>query len=95
MTAAENVNTTQNTRLTALESAPPPASFPATTVMLFYNAAAPTGWTKITTGINDRALRVVSGSGGVGGGSFGFSASLQQISTRVLLLLDCQHTAIT
>lgn len=41
---------------------------PAGTVMVFYQAAAPTGWTKVVTQ-NDKALRVVSGSGGVAGGT--------------------------
>jgi hypothetical protein len=37
------------------------------TVSVFYQAASPTGWTKVTTH-NDKALRVVSGTGG----GFGF-----------------------
>lgn len=44
------------------------------TVMLFAQANAPTGWTKVTTH-NDKALRVVSGTGGVSGGSTSFSAA--------------------
>lgn len=50
--------------------------FPAGSVtkMLFYQAAAPTGWTQITT-VNDATLRIVSG--GTGGsavqGLYGFS----------------------
>jgi hypothetical protein len=46
---------------------------PSGTVMLFYQAAAPTGWTKITTQDN-KALRVVSGTGGVAGGTTAFSS---------------------
>lgn len=45
--------------------------------MVFYQAAAPTGWTQVTT-VNDRVLRVVSGSGGGSGGAWsiaGLSAS--------------------
>jgi hypothetical protein len=45
---------------------------PAGTAMLFYQAAAPTGWTQYT-GVNDRALRVVSGSGGGSGGTTAYS----------------------
>lgn len=41
---------------------------PAATVMLFFQAAAPVGWTKLTTQ-NDRALRIVSGAGGGTGGT--------------------------
>jgi hypothetical protein len=43
-----------------------PAPFPTGTRMLFQQTSAPTGWTKDTT-INNRALRVVSGSVGSGG----------------------------
>jgi hypothetical protein len=46
--------------------------FPAGTVVLFYQAAAPTGWTQVTTQ-NNKALRVVSGTGGVAGGTTAFS----------------------
>jgi hypothetical protein len=49
----------------------------AGTVMLFYQAAAPTGWTKLTTQ-NDKALRVVSGAGGVSGGTNAFSTVMAQ-----------------
>lgn len=42
--------------------------FPAGTVMLFVQTAAPTGWTKSTTH-NNKALRVVSGTAGSGGTS--------------------------
>lgn len=47
-------------------------SFPANTRMLFYQAAAPTYWTQVTS-VNDRMLRVVSGSGGGSGGSWTIS----------------------
>jgi hypothetical protein len=53
------------------------SSFPAGTVMLFYQAAAPTGWTKLTTQ-NDKVLRVVSGAGGVAGGTNSFSSVMAQ-----------------
>lgn len=48
---------------------------PAGTVMVFYQAAAPAGWTQVVTQ-NDKALRVVSGSGGVAGGSQGLSSTI-------------------
>ena len=41
-------------------------AFPAGTVMLFAQTAAPTGWTKLTTHDN-KALRVVSGTASSGG----------------------------
>lgn len=44
---------------------------PQNSVSVFYQASAPTGWTKITTH-NNKALRVVSGTGG-GFGSGGTS----------------------
>jgi hypothetical protein len=49
-------------------------SFPRGTTLLFWQAAAPIGWTKITTQ-NDALLRVVNGVGGPlgGGGSNAFS----------------------
>jgi hypothetical protein len=48
------------------------AAIPAGTNMLFFQASAPTGWTQYTSADN-RALRVVSGTGGGGGGSIAFS----------------------
>ena len=45
---------------------------PSGTVMLFVQAAAPTGWTKQTTH-NDKALRLVSGTGAATGGTTAFS----------------------
>jgi hypothetical protein len=47
--------------------------FPAGTLMLFQQTAAPTGWTKQTTH-NDKALRVVSGTAS-SGGSVGFTTA--------------------
>jgi hypothetical protein len=41
--------------------------FAATTVMLFGQTAAPTGWTKDTTNYNNSALRIVTGSVTTGG----------------------------
>jgi len=50
---------------------------PSGTVMLFWQAAAPIGWTKLRTQ-NDKALRVVSGTGGVSGGTNSFSTVMAQ-----------------
>lgn len=50
-----------------------PPSIEATTAMVFYQAAAPTGWTK-SVAHNDKALRVVSGAGGGAGGTHGLSS---------------------
>ena len=56
-----------------LEERPFSDLIPAATTMVFYQAAAPTGWTKITAQ-NDKALRVVSGTGGGAGGTNAFSS---------------------
>lgn len=49
--------------------------YPAGTVKVFFQAAAPTGWTRIATQ-NNKALRVVSGSGSGFGGSVNFTTVL-------------------
>lgn len=49
------------------------ARIPQGTVMVFFQAAAPTGWTQVTAH-SDRALRVVSGAGGGVGGTHDLSA---------------------
>lgn len=54
--------------------------FPSGTVLLFYQAAAPTGWTKIVTQ-NDKMLRVVSGTGGGSGGTIAASTTLAHSHT--------------
>lgn len=64
---AGNVLTSNGTSWT---SAAP--SVPAGSVMLFYQAAAPTGWTQVTS-LNDYALRLVSGTGGTTGGTTAYS----------------------
>ena len=51
-----------------------PLPFLSGTTMLFIQASAPAGWTKVTT-YNDYALRIVSGSGGASGGSVAFSSA--------------------
>lgn len=45
---------------------------PQNSVSVFYQASAPTGWTKSTTH-NDKALRVVNGTGGGSGGTSSFT----------------------
>jgi hypothetical protein len=53
---------------------------PSGTIMLFWQASAPVGWT-IVTSQNDKAIRVVSGSGGVAGGTNPFSTVQAQTAT--------------
>ena len=59
-----NDATTQTTAATT--------SIPTGSVVLFYQAAAPTGWTQVTT-LNDYDLRLVSGAGGTTGGTTAYS----------------------
>lgn len=49
--------------------------YPAGTVKVFYQSAAPTGWTRVATQ-NNKALRVVSGTGGGSGGTTNFTTVL-------------------
>lgn len=58
----------------------PSSPIPSGTVMAFWQAAAPTGWTQVTTQ-NDKLLRVVSGTGGVSGGTNSFSSIMAQTTT--------------
>jgi hypothetical protein len=67
---------TKSTAISTLGASP----FPAGTQMLFAQGSAPTGWTKQTTH-NDKALRVVSGSGGGSGGSVAFSTLFGRTAT--------------
>lgn len=43
------------------------SEFTSGTRMIFQQTSAPTGWTKVTSGIDNHALRVVTGSAGSGG----------------------------
>lgn len=57
---------------------------PQNSVSIFFQSAAPTGWTK-STAHNDKTLRVVSGTGGGSGGTSSFSTvfpnSLRTVSS--------------
>jgi len=65
------VSTTAYVRTAITEAKP----FPSGTKMLFQQTSAPTGWTKVTSGVDNKALRVVSGTAG-SGGSNAFSNTL-------------------
>ncbi len=54
--------------------------FTSGTRMLFQQTTAPTGWTKVTSGVNNNALRIVTGSVG-SGGSNGFTNVLNSTVT--------------
>jgi len=64
---------------------------PSGTVMLFYQSNAPSGWTQITSSVNDRALRVVSSEGANSGGNMNFSGAFR--SSRPVPLLQHNHNA--
>lgn len=59
------------------------AKFASGTVILFYQSAAPTGWTKLTSQ-NDKVLRVVSGTGGGSGGSHATSTAITLAHTHTV-----------
>lgn len=67
-------------------------AFASGTTSLFYQAAAPTGWTKSITHDN-KALRVVSGTGGGSGGTGGNFTSV--FSNRTLPLPSHTHGGTT
>ena len=56
------------------------SEFVSGTVLVFYQAAAPTGWTQVTTQ-NDAALRVVSTAGGGTGGTVAFTTAFAAANT--------------
>jgi len=64
---------------------------PSGTTMLFCQASAPTGWTKVTSH-NNKALRVVSGTGGGSGGNNTFTSTFD---TRTVPLPRHNHDAST
>ena len=70
-------------------------SFPAGTVMCFYQAAAPTGWTK-STAVNDKVIRVVSGgTGGSTGGSWTITGVTVDSHTLVESEIPAHNHGIT
>ena len=72
------------------------AAFPSGTKMLFQQTSAPTGWTKVTSGVHDKALRVVDGTAGSGGtnafistfGSVGVTANASDTTATGNLSVD-------
>jgi hypothetical protein len=75
-----------------------PKEFASGVRMLFYADSAPTGWTIFTTSINDKALRVVSGSsagGGTGGATGGTTAFTSVFTARTLAANQLPNVTIT
>jgi hypothetical protein len=56
---------------------------PAGSVKTFFQAAAPTGWTQVTTQ-TDKMLRVVSGAGGGSGGAVGIASGFSLAHTHAV-----------
>jgi hypothetical protein len=65
------------------------SEFASGTTIVFYQASAPTGWTKSTSHDN-KALRVVSGTGGGSGGSVDFTTAF---ASRGVPLPEHAHSA--
>ena len=59
------------------------ALVPAGTVALFYQAAAPVGWT-VSDADNNKAIRIVSGASGLGGAAGGATAFTSVFSSRTI-----------
>lgn len=95
---AASVTIPQSTRATLISDATngvriasSDEGFVTGTSMLFLQAAAPTGWTKSTTH-NNKALRIVSGTGGLSGGTTAFTSVF---GSRTLLRSDLPNVTIT
>ena len=69
------------------------AGFPAGTVLIFGQTAAPTGWTKDTTNFNNSALRVVTGSASSGGTVDFTTAFASQTPTGSVTITSVTGTA--
>jgi hypothetical protein len=104
-----SITVDQQGRLTAASSGASPSAFPAGTVMLFAQTAAPTGWTKNTTTGDNSALRVVTGTASTGGsvaftsafasqavsGSIGNTTATNQAQTATNIAVTATNQAIT
>ena len=71
------VLTSQGPGVNALWASP---TIPSGTIMLFMQAAAPTGWTQVTT-VNNAGIRIVNTAGGGTGGTVPFSTLFGPAST--------------
>lgn len=89
---ATGINFSDGTSATSRSS----FGYPGTTVSVFYKASAPTGWTAVS-GQNDKMLRVVSGSGGVAGGTNAFSSALatRPVSQTVTVTISASAGPVT
>jgi len=69
-------------------------AFPAGTVMIFFQASAPTGWTG-SDAHNDYALRIVSQASGVGGTSGGTTAFSTVFTSRTITQANLPNVNLT
>ena len=76
---------------TTLGIIPTIPSIPTGTVMLFFQAAAPTGWTQIAAN-DDKAIRVVSGTGGGTGGTVAFETAFASQAVTAVGGVTGSHT---
>lgn len=74
------VDTSIGPRIVGIAGSNSADPIPVGTVMVFYQNAAPTGWS-ISTSLNDYALKIVSSSGGVSSGSVAYSTLFSRTTT--------------
>lgn len=74
------IDTTNGPRIVSIVGSTAADPIPVGTVMLFYQNAAPTGWT-ISAALNDYALKIVSSAGGVTSGSVAYSTLFARTAT--------------
>jgi len=88
------VDTVNGPRIVAIAGKTHPDPVPVGTVMLFYQNAAPTGWT-ISSSLNDYALKIVSSAGGVTSGSVAYSTLFGRTTTDSHTLIVSEMPAHT
>lgn len=74
------IDTSNGPRIMGISGSSNADPIPVGTVMLFYQNAAPTGWS-ISSALNDYALKIVSSSGGVTSGSVAYSTLFGRTAT--------------
>ena len=74
------IDTVNGPRIVSIVGSGSADPIPTGTVMVFYQTAAPTGWT-ISSALNDYALKIVSSSGGVTSGSVAYSTVFGRTAT--------------
>ena len=70
------------------------ALVPVGTVALFYQAAAPTGWT-VSDADSDKAIRIVSGASGLGGAAGGTTAFSSVFAARTIAQANLPNVTLT